>query len=668
MASVVGIDVGGTFTDLYQVNADGQVHTCKVPSTPTDPAAGPVAALRVAGAPETALIVHGTTIATNAVIERKGARVALITTAGFRDVLELGRRDRPTMYGLAGVQRPLVPRDRRFEVSERLAADGTVVEPLCDDALEVLAPSLRMAEVDALVVSFLHAYVNPAHELAAAAQLKALMPGVEVVCSHEVCNEFFEFERTSTAVVQGYLQPLVSDYGRRLSAALQAYGHGKDTLVMQSNGGVVALEKIGERAANIVRSGPAAGVIAAATLGRRAGFQHVITGDMGGTSYDVAVVVDGHPKMTRSTKLDFRIPLKLPMIDVHTIGAGGGSIAALDGAGILRVGPDSAGAEPGPACYGQGGSAPTVTDANVVLGRIDWRHPIGFGEGATLDHDAARNAVGGLAGRLSMSVEACAEAILTLVTQNMASRTKLLSIEQGLDPREFAFVSFGGAGPLHGAAIMREVGIPTMLIPPQPGVLCAQGCTMAELRYDAVQSFERRLSQFEVTELDAVLHAQRTETGAALGLSSETALQYLHVAQMSYAGQIHSLPVSLELGLDKRAIQIRFEDAYRAEFGNTLGDIDPMIVSIETSALAAPPARANRCALAPTTAQAEAESTRAVYFGGWHETPVYQREKLAPGMEFEGPAVVNQTDTTSIIEPGQHVRVDADANLVVENS
>ena len=663
--AIVGIDVGGTFTDLYQVDADGSVNISKVPSTPADPSRGPVDALHAAGHPETELIVHGTTIATNAVIERKGARVALLTTQGFRDVLELGRRDRPTMYGLTGVQRPLVPRDRRFEVSERVDAQGAVLTPLVRADIDALAEVFRELDVQAIVVSFLHAYVNASHEAQAKAWLSEALPEHEIVCSHEVCNEYFEFERTSTAVVQGYLQPLVSGYAGRLTKALTQYGHDADTLVMQSNGGVVPLQSVGERAAHIVRSGPAAGVIAAAELGAQAGFKHVITGDMGGTSYDVAVVVNGHPTITRSTKLDFRIPLRVPMIDVHTIGAGGGSIAALDGAGILQVGPDSAGADPGPACYGRGGTRPTVTDANVVLGRIDWRKPIGFGADAQLDPDAARAAVASIAEPLGLSVEACAQAILAIVTQNMAGRTRLLSIEQGLDPRDFAFVCFGGGGPLLGAAIMREVGIPVMLVPPRPGVLCAMGCTMAELRYDVAQSFERPLSSFDDKELERLLMAQRASAAAPL-VGSDPAVTYQHTAQMCYTGQIHALSVVIEPGASIAAVRERFARAYDAEFGNTLGDIEPVIVSLETSALAPPGVQAKAADLPPGEHAAQPTERRQVYFGSWMDTPVYARDDLSNGAYFAGPAIVEQADATTVVEPGLKATVDQAGNLLVE--
>ena len=460
MAGIVGIDVGGTFTDLFY-SEDG-IHAdriCKVPSTPQDPSNGLIDALRVAAIPQDGLdlILHGTTIATNALIERRGARCALITTEGFRDLLELGRRDRPTFYGLSGLQDPLIPRDRRWEIRERMNHRGEVLVQLEDAEVTALGEVLRGENVEAIVVSLLHSYANPAHEKRIAEILAEIEPGWEIITSSSVVREYYEFERTSTAVVQGYLQPLISRYATSLLGRLHDWGFDRQTLVMQSNGGLIPARQLGQRAAHVVRSGPAAGVIAAARIAAEAGFDRAITGDMGGTSFDVAVVIDGEPEIAASTNLDFRIPLRLSMINVHTIGAGGGSIAYVDRGGILQVGPRSAGARPGPVCFGHGGTEPTVTDANLVLARINAEDPIGLTNLKTLDVQGARQSMKGLGDQLGIGIEETAEAILTVVNQNMAGRTRLLSIERGYDPRDFALVIFGGAGPLQGAAIIRVV-------------------------------------------------------------------------------------------------------------------------------------------------------------------------------------------------------------------
>ncbi len=427
MAGIVGIDVGGTFTDLfYSGDATRPHQILKVPSTPQDPSVGLLNALKAAGLGPAELdaILHGTTIATNAVIERKGARCALVTTTGFRDILELGRRDRPNMYGLEGVHEPLVPRDLRFEVDERLDYEGKVLVPLDEAALREIGQALLECKVESVVIAFMHAYANPAHELQARDILARINPAWELVTATSVVREYYEFERTSTAVVQGYLQPLVARYAKNLAQKLRDWGYERDIAIMQSNGGVAPLRQLGARSAYIVRSGPAAGVMAAARLAAEAGFTHIITADMGGTSFDVAVVINGEPKVAEITNLDFRIPLRLPMIDVHTIGAGGGgSIAHLDRGGMLLVGPRSAGAMPGPVAYRRGGTEPTVTDANIALGRINPGSLMNGSENR-LDVDGAREAVRKLGVQLGLGLEQTAEAILAVVNQRMAGRIR----------------------------------------------------------------------------------------------------------------------------------------------------------------------------------------------------------------------------------------------------
>lgn len=671
MAALVGIDVGGTFTDLYYsrdgVNAD---RICKVPSTPQDPSNGLIDALVTARIPkdDLELILHGTTIATNALIERQGARCALVTTKGFRDVLELGRRDRPHFYGLTGLQDPLIPRDRRFEIEERMNHKGEVLVPLDEDGVRRLAEAIEEEEVEAVVISLLHSYANPAHEDRIAAILREVGPEWEIVTSASVIREYYEFERTSTAAVQGYLQPLITRYAGSLLSRLEEWGFSRQTMVMQSNGGLVPVRQLPERAAHVVRSGPAAGVTAAARIAAEAGFDRAITGDMGGTSFDVAVVIDGEPEITPSTNLDFRVPLKLSMINVHTIGAGGGSIAWVDRAGILQVGPRSAKARPGPVCFGHGGTEPTVTDANVVLSRIDADDPIGLTNLKRLDVDGARAAMKRLGDQIGLGIEATAEAILAVVNQNMAGRTRLLSIERGHDPRDFALVIFGGAGPLHGAAIIREVGIKTMLVPPSPGVLCAMGCVVADLRQDLSRTVARRTDSFSVDEIAAILAEQHAEGERKIRANAvaikEVAVR--HLAEMAYVGQIHTLRVPIEAGWDASRIGRAFEDAYRSEYGNTLGDIASTIVSFRT-VVEGVREHKRRSLPDPERQPAPApKSVRPVHFGRWHETPIHDRSELRPGMVVSGPSIIQQADTTTVIEPGMTARVDAYGNILVE--
>jgi N-methylhydantoinase A len=669
MSGLVGIDVGGTFTDLfYSGDAARGQQVLKVPSTPGDPSKGLLAALRAAELEpgRLAALLHGTTIATNAVIERRGARTALITTAGFRDLLELGRRDRPHMYGLTGTHVPLVPRDLRFEVIERLDYTGAVLTPLDTAMLREVGQALRARDVAAVVISFLHAYANPSHEHQAREILAEIGPGWEIVVATDVVREYYEFERTSTAVIQGYLQPLVAGYARALQRELSGWGFAHEALIMQSNGGVAPLSRLAHRAAHIVRSGPAAGVTAAARLAAEAGFSHVVTADMGGTSFDVAVVINGVPNVAELTNLDFRIPLRLPMIDVHTIGAGGGSIAQIDRGGILQVGPRSAGAIPGPIAYGRGGVEPTVTDANVVLGRIDPDSRMS-GPGTRLDVPGARRAVADLGKSLGLGLEATAEAILAVVNQRMAGRIRLMSIERGLDPRDFVLVAFGGAGPLHGGALIRDVGVRAMLVPRYPGVLCAMGCVMADLRLDLSRTLQTGVDLVDPQTIAQILAAQRAEGEAELSRSTTPieGIDTVHSADMAYAGQIHSLRVPIEVAWPPARLAQAFTDSYRHEFGNTLPDIPVVLVNLRTTVTGRRRDAIRSHEVAPAAGPPEPIMRRLVFFAGWHDTPIYRREDLLAGAALDGPAVIEQSDTTTVVEPNMHLRVDRFGNLLI---
>lgn len=671
MGTLIGIDVGGTFTDYYSHDpSTGVSRVLKVSSVPKQPARGLLNALKASEiAPaDIEVLIHGTTIATNAVIERRGARCALITTAGFRDILELGRRDRPNIFGLSGTQNPIIPRDRRWEVVERVDYHGEVLTPLDTEGVRKLAKLLIEDKIECVVVSLMHAYANPEHERTIRTILIEANPNWHVVLATDVLREQYEFERTSTAVVQGFLQPLISNYATQLSGALGEFGYKRDTLVMQSNGGVISLEQLGTRAANIIRSGPAAGVVAAARIAEKAGFRNAITGDMGGTSFDVAVVLDGKPDIAESTLLDFRVPLKVPMIDVHTIGAGGGSVAWIDRGGLLHVGPRSAGADPGPVCYGRGGDQPTVTDANVVLGRINAENPIGSKADSRLDIEAARVAVGKLGAQLGLGVEETAEAILAVVNQTMADRTRLMSVERGYDPRDFALVIFGGAGPLHGAAIFAEIGIGTMIIPPFPGVLCAMGCVVADLRYDFSQTVDKPLSALNTDAIREIYVRHEREGRKKLEANgvSLRSVEVTHLADMSYEGQIHTIrvPLPTEAGLEE--IGKIFSARYSEHYGTELGHLSPVIVTLRTTVTGIrQEEQAKQVEISGTTNPAPVRHRR-VYFKEWHETPIYWRPDLKPGDVFEGPAIVEQSDTTSVIEPKMRARVDALSNILVE--
>ncbi|MBV9812083.1 MAG: hydantoinase/oxoprolinase family protein, partial [Acetobacteraceae bacterium] len=458
---VVGVDVGGTFTDLFAYDeATGCARIVKLPSTRGHEADGFAAGLEVLAPLVTmAAVVHGTTVGTNAVLERKGASAGLLTTAGFRDVLAMRRRDRRQTWGLTGDFVPVIPRDMRAEIAERTTADGTVLQPVDPAEVRQAAQRLLAAGAEALCIVFLHSYANPANERAALAAAREVWPNPHVAISSEILPEIREFERTSTAALNAVLQPVVGSYLAELETRLHGGGFAGDLLVVQSNGGVMSVETAARLPVRTALSGPAAGVIAAAHIAREAGLADVITGDVGGTSFDVSLISDGTPAYTAQSTLDFGLVVRTPMIEITTIGAGGGSVARIDGAGLLQVGPQSAGSDPGPVCYAAGGTRPTLTDANVVLGRIDAEHPIG-GKLARLDKEAAAEAIArDIADPLGLDVPGAAAAIVQVATARMAAALRLVSVERGHDPKRFALMPFGGGGGLHAGALVREVGL-----------------------------------------------------------------------------------------------------------------------------------------------------------------------------------------------------------------
>ena len=466
----LGIDVGGTFTDLLLADAEtGTFQVAKVSTTPDDQSRGVLAGVESLGIDiaEIASIAHGTTAGTNAILERKGARVGMITTRGFRDVIELGRRTRPFAYGMIGSYEAIIPRELRLEVTERVGAEGDVIIPLDEGGLRAAIERLARLDLDALVIHFLHSYADPAHERRALEIARDLWPTPYVVAGSAILPEFREFERGVTASLNAYIQPIVSSYIERLNRQLRDDGLVHDLLVMQGNGGMMAASVVADHAIHTVMSGPAAGATAAARTATFAGFPNIITCDMGGTSFDVALIRDGQPVLTTERELGYGLPVRVPMVDIQTIGAGGGSIARINAAGILQVGPDSAGAEPGPICYGRGGTEPTVTDANLLLGRIDPATLAGELSPASIDtvRDAIREKIGD---PLGLDAVEAAAAIISVTNNQLAGAIRMVSIEKGHDPRDFALFPFGGAGPLHAVALARELGIPQLLIPRFP--------------------------------------------------------------------------------------------------------------------------------------------------------------------------------------------------------
>ncbi|ACL56246.1 hydantoinase/oxoprolinase family protein [Methylobacterium nodulans] len=675
MRRVAGIDVGGTFTDLLLTEAEPggplRVRLAKVPTTTRNQAGGVLAAIEAAGIAPAGLdlVIHGTTATTNAVLERKTARVGLVTTRGFRDVLELGRRTRPRPYGLFGSFEPLIPRDLRREVSERVMADGRVHTPLDEEGVREAVRALLAEGCEALVIHFLHAYANPAHELRAGEIAREIWPNSYVTLGHALLSEFREYERGTTASVNAAVQPILDRYLRRLQDDLAAAGFARDLLVMNGNGGTVPAGRVVEAAAKTVMSGPASGVMAAAATLAQTGLSNAITYDMGGTSTDVALIAGGVPEVSAELTLAYGLPIHLPMVDVHTVGAGGGSIASVNRAGMLQVGPESAGSEPGPIGYGRGGTRPTVTDANLVLGRLDPERLTAVRERVSLA--AIRAAFDrDLAGPLGLTVEEAAAAVIRLGTVHMSGAIRMVSLSRGYDPRDFVLFAFGGAGPLHAVALARELGIPEVLVPARPGLTNALGCLVADLRQDRVRTLNRPLDGLDMAELRAVLEAQEAEARAVIEAERAEidAVTVTYGADMQFRGQTHLIRVTLPAAEMSRAgLQDLFEAAYFRRFQVRLPEIRAVVVNLVTSvigrrrafplgALLDPAARTDLAGARLGSRPLHAE-------GRWHEAAIYARERLPEGARITGPAVIQQVDATTVIEPGAVATIDPIGNL-----
>lgn len=686
MGTLVGVDVGGTFTDVVVLDETcGNLQIGKVGTTPDDQSIGFITALdnlRVSY-PDIDLVTHGTTVATNAVLERDGGRCGLIATRGFRDILELRRRDRPHMYGLTGSFEPLIPRDRRLEVTERIAAEGTVLTPLCEE--EVLeAGRLLLAQwAEAIVISFMNSYANPEHELRAKEILQAEWPHLYVVTSSETLPVFREFERTSTAVVNAYVQPNVGQYLEQLEERLDERGYGSDLFIMQSNGGMMSAASVRNLPLNTVLSGPAAGVIAATRIAAESGFSNLITYDMGGTSLDVSLVQEGKPLPSSGMDLEFGIPLMVSMIDIHTIGAGGGSIARIDQGGVLQVGPQSAGAEPGPVCYGKNGTAPTLTDANLILGRINPNYPIAGVAGDKFDVSGARSVIIETIGKpLGLSTEQAAQAIVTVANNRIAGSLRRVSIDKGHDPREFALFSFGGSGPLHVGYLLRELSIGQGIVPYYPGIASAWGCVIADRQHDFVTMQNCLLSELDLAAVEQTF-ADHLAAGEAMLAGENVPLERVNVvreADISYEGQTHVIRTSLPAGkLSHENIAASFRSAYLQHYGRVeegfsgleelLAQIPIRLLNLRTAVIGVrTDVRLKDFVSAPETTLAEARKEERKVFvdDGFLTCPVFDRAKLPWDAVLSGPALIEQPDTTIWLEPWCRATVAEGGSLLVE--
>ena len=673
---IIGVDVGGTFTDLFFVDQQtGEAFTGKLPSTLENQSIGLIEGILRALPDFSGIdtIVHGTTVGTNALLERKGSQTGLITTEGFEDVLEMRRRDRPETWGLRGDYRPVIQRNLRLGVAERTLASGQIEQPLDEQAVLDRAKVLLEAGCEALCIAFINSYANSENEQRAGEIARSVWPNDHVTVSSDILPEIREFERASTAVLNAYLQPKMARYLNQLGSQMRQNAFEGDILIVQSNGGVMTLGSAADQPVRTALSGPAAGVIAARFIGQSAGFDNLITCDMGGTSFDVSVVAEGRSALAAQSSIDFGMVVRTPMIEINTIGAGGGSIAWIDGAGLLQIGPQSAGSNPGPVCYGLGNEDPTVTDANLVLGRINADRPIG-GKLDRLDVDKARRAINDkIALPLGISDMEAAEAIIQVANARMAGAIRIVSIERGHDPAKFTAMPFGGGGALHIGALIREVGLKSGLVPRYPGVTSALGCVIADMRHDAVKTINRTISDLNDAEL---LNAAETlwQTCHARITASETAvfdaIEEDIEADMLYAGQTHSVQVKLagRHALNSIDLKAAFEGAYRAQIGQPLDNIPIRLINLRVAAVAKRPNLDLR-AMAPKDGvmlQDAFLEMRSIWADGiWQEAPVYDRLALGVGQKCMGPALLEQADTTIFVDPGLIGEVDEFGNLII---
>lgn len=665
MHSLLGVDVGGTFTDL--VYHDGHdIRIFKLLSTKANPAAALLAGMDALTVVPGAIVSHGTTVATNAVLEHKGARTALITTAGFGDILAIGRQTRPALYRLAFPPRWVpVPDALRFEVAERVAADGRVVIPLAEEAATAVLDAVVAAGAEALAVCLLFSFANPAHE-----QLIGRLAagrGLSVSLSSAILPEFREFERTATTVLNAYVSPLMTRYLDALEAGLaqREADAGHPLWIMQSSGGILDAATARREAVRTLLSGPAAGVAGAFHVARLAGYDHIITLDMGGTSTDVSLA-DGAIRRTTEGSIE-GWPVRVPMLDIHTVGAGGGSMAWVDAAGVLRVGPASAGSEPGPACYGRGGRDFTVTDANLLLGRL---HPAHFlGGRMRLDPGAAEAAARPLAARLGLSVVELAEGVVRIADAAMEQAIRVISVARGFDPRAFTLVPFGGAGPMHALTLAAALGIGRVLVPRYPGVLSALGLTLADFTVDASRTVMCPLHAMTADDLRAALAPVLAQVHRALADQgfAEEAIRLEPALDLRYRGQSFELTVPADDG-DPVAAAARFHAAHRQRYGYARPEVPVELVNVRVTGRGLrPKPELPRVATAssPDPAPAQVGETHLRAEGEWMRAPVYERALLRCGHRLVGPALVVQEDATTVLLPGWQADVDPWGHLVV---
>ena len=673
----IGIDVGGTFTDFTMIDeGSGQVHFHKVPSTPHDPSeaiqngiSGMLADHQVSPS-QVSHVGHGTTVATNLIIERKGARVGLLTTRGFRDVLEIGRQTRPHLYDYSVGKPPVaVPRQFRIEIDERVDASGAVLREMDEGQVRAAARVFADGGIEAVTICFLHSYRNPGHERRAAEIVAEELPGVYVSMSSEVLPEFREYERLSTTVLNAAVGPRMERYLERFLARTRELDIAHEPHTIHSNGGLMSIATVRRYPVRTCLSGPAAGVVGAAAVGRVIGSPNLVTFDVGGTSTDVSLVVDGQPLFT-SHRHVAGYPVKTPMVDIHVIGAGGGSIAWMDDAGALKVGPHSAGAVPGPVGYGRGGVEPTITDAEIALQRLN---PVSLLKGRMAVHaDAARNVIEEkVAKPLGLSMEDAAEGILRIAAANMSRAIRAVSTERGYALSDFALYAYGGAGPLHAVEVAEECGIPCVIVPQEPGTMCARGILLSDISFDFVRSEISLASEAGWPRVQAVFGELNQQAQA--WLETERVAPAMRQVRMAIDARYEGQNFEVQVVMDSAAqgcdeFMRRFDEAHEREYGYTVDGRGVQIINCRLQAVG----QVIKAPLAPRHVDGSLERARMgerrSYFGataGWLESPVYDRDLLPAGTKFTGPALVEEMSSTTVIGPGQHVTVDEYGNLII---
>ena len=674
--NVLGIDVGGTFTDLIYVDKENNIiEFAKVPTSPKNQAFGVMDAIKKADLKldQVKLIVHGTTTTTNALLERKLSKTGLITTKGFKDVIELGRRTRPNSYGMQGKFVPIISRDLRFEVRERVDAKGNVITALNEIEVKKNAEKLLELGCESIVIHFLHSYANNHHEFRAFEIISDFWPNNYITMGHSLLSENREYERGVTAAINASVQPILEKYLRKLENELSIANYKNELLVMNGNGGTISSKMVVNEAAKTVMSGPASGVIAAAHTGQSTGVNNIITYDMGGTSTDVALIIGNQPSVSSDLEVEYGMPVHVPMVDVRTVGAGGGSIAKLNLAGLLEVGPESAGSFPGPICYGNGGTIPTISDANLLLGRLNISKIISNKNKVSID-DIKKIFLKKLSKSLHLDEIKTAEAVIKIANTKMAGAIRMVSISLGVDPRDFTLFAFGGAGPLHASSLAKELGIPKVLVPARPGITNALGCVVADLRQDFTNTLNTPIDKVNILDLHSLFEEQEKK---GVELIKKQGLKLTSISSnfsldMQFIGQTHILRIELpNSNPDLDYLQKSFEKSYLNRFKVKLSEIKANIVNVNTTIQGhkAPfdiSLLNNKLDRRLDLDDALLEYRNVYFKDKFLNTPIYSRDRMPFEFEMKGPAIIEQMDTTILIEPNDKVYGDYLGNMFIE--